>query len=130
MLHSVATAVAVSFEIHFSLLQSVATTLAVIYSLKASLGGNSSCCNIFSMLQSLSTAAGADAEFVDRGGTHQNVHGGLRYNLFQTITEMGSRHQIVPIHGCTHMYVLSRHWYHLLFSKPLLQQYVWKGYRI
>ncbi len=54
----------------------------------------------------------------------------LRYDLFQTITEMGSRHQIVPIRY-TYMYVLSsRHWYHLLFSKPLLQQYARKSHRI
>ncbi len=80
----------------------------------------------------VSASTGVDAEFVDRRGTHQIVEGGgvahLSYGFFQTITEMGSRHQIVSIR-CTCMYVSSRHWYHLLFSKLLLQQYVRKGYR-
>ncbi len=82
-----------------------------------------------------SESTGAAAEFVDRGGTHQiggggewHLRGYLRYDLFETITEMGNRHQIVPIR-CTYMYASSRHWYHLLFSKPLLQQYMylWKA---
>ncbi len=54
---------------------------------------------------------GADAEFVDRGTPTKSSTGGghlgeyLRYDLFQTITEMGSRHQIVPIR-CTYVCVV------------------------